>query len=163
MVETATRRGSDTRERLLELAEAAVLEKGFGATSIDELIADVGITKSGFFYHFRDKGELAEALMQRYLDQEDVILDDLFARADDLSEDPLHSFLVALKLLAEMMSDLPETHPGCMVASFCYQEQLFNKKIRELNRAGVLGWRRRFRQGRHGRGDPRRCPSRHRR
>jgi TetR/AcrR family transcriptional regulator, transcriptional repressor for nem operon len=53
------RKGSDTRERVLDVAEAAVLEKGFAATSIEEVIAAVGITKSGFFYHFRDKNELA--------------------------------------------------------------------------------------------------------
>jgi AcrR family transcriptional regulator len=52
----------DTRERLLESAEAAVLAKGFAVTSIEELIAVVGITKNGFFYHFKDKGELARAL-----------------------------------------------------------------------------------------------------
>ncbi len=146
MVETAIRRGSDTRERLLQLAEAAVLEKGFAATSIDELIAEVGITKSGFFYHFKDKGELAAALLQRYLDREEALLDDLFGRADELNEDPLHGFLVALKMFAEVMADLPERHPGCLVAAFCYQEQLFNRDVRELNAAGVLRWRRRFRE-----------------
>ena len=146
MPATELKRGTDTRERLLEVAEAAVLEKGFAATSIEELIAAVGITKSGFFYHFRDKGELAKALLQRYLDNEDKILDDLFARADELHEDPLHGFLVGLKLLAELMADLPATHPGCLVASFCYQEQLFNRDVRDLNTAGVLSWRRRFRE-----------------
>jgi AcrR family transcriptional regulator len=140
------RKGAETRERILELAEAGVLEKGFAATSIEELISAAGITKSGFFYHFKDKGELARALMQRYLDQEDAILDDLFARADELNEDPLHGYLVALKLLAEMMANLPETHPGCIVAAFCYQEQLFNRDVRELNTEGVLGWRRRMRE-----------------
>jgi AcrR family transcriptional regulator len=49
------RKGGDTRERLLEAAEVSVLEKGFAATSIEELIAAVGITKNGFFYHFKDK------------------------------------------------------------------------------------------------------------
>lgn len=146
MPEMPQRRGSETRERLLEVAETGVLEKGFAATSIDELIAAVGITKSGFFYHFKDKSELAKALLQRYLDREGALLDDLFDRADELNEDPLHGFLVGLKLFAEMMSDLPETHPGCLVASFCYQEQLFNQDVRDLNRAGVLGWRRRFRE-----------------
>ena len=37
-----------------------MLAKGFAATSIEELIAAAGITKSGFFYHFKDKGELAK-------------------------------------------------------------------------------------------------------
>jgi len=139
------RRGSETRERLLDLAEQAVLEKGFAATSIDELIAAVGLTKSGFFYHFRDKGELAKALIERYLDREERLLDDLFMRADALNEDPLHGFLVGLKMFAEMMADLPSGHPGCLVASYCYQEQLFNRDVRELTRDGVLAWRKRFR------------------
>ena len=139
-------KGAETRERILALAEAGVLEKGFAATSIDELISAAGITKSGFFYHFRDKSDLAVALMQRYLDQEEEILNGLFARADELNDDPLHGFLVALKLIAEMLADLPSTHPGCMVASVCYQEQLFNKEVRDLNITGVLGWRCRMRE-----------------
>jgi len=62
------------RTRLLDIAEDAVLAKGFAATSIDEIIAEAGITKSGFFYHFSDKNVLARALLQRYIDNEDMIL-----------------------------------------------------------------------------------------
>ena len=36
------RKGEETRARILDIAEAAVLAKGFGATSIDELIASLG-------------------------------------------------------------------------------------------------------------------------
>jgi AcrR family transcriptional regulator len=146
MLETPPRRGSDTRERILEVAEAAVMAKGFAATSIDELIAAVGITKSGFFYHFKDKGELAKGLLLRYLAQDKVLLDDMFRRADELNEDPLHGFLVGLKMFAETMADLPEVHPGCLAASFAYQDQLFNQEIRKLNADGILSWRTRFRE-----------------
>ena len=141
MTETQARRSPDTRERILDVAEAAVLEKGFAATSIEEVIVAVGITKSGFFYHFPDKGALAKALLQRYIDREDVLFADLFARADELNEDPLHGFLVGLKMMSEVLSDLPNGHPGCLVASVCYQEQLFNAEVRELNRMAVLRWR----------------------
>lgn len=143
---TAPRRGGDTRERLLDAAEVAVLDKGFAATSIDELIVAVGITKSGFFYHFRDKGELAKALLVRYIERENDLFGDLFRRADELNEDPLHGFLVALKMMSELMSDLPSGHPGCLVASYCYQDRLFDREIRELNAAALLGWRQRFRE-----------------
>lgn len=146
MKESTARRGSDTRERILQVAQDAVLAKGFAATSIDEIIAAVGITKSGFFYHFRDKSDLATALLQRYIDSENLLLDDLFGRADELNEDPLHGFLVGLKMLAEMLTDLPSGHPGCMVAAVCYQEQLFNRNVVDLNAAGMLGWRKRFRE-----------------
>jgi AcrR family transcriptional regulator len=119
-----SRRPSETREMLLEAAETAVLAKGFSATSIDELIAAVGVTKSAFFYHFRNKGELAEAMLLRYLERDRILLDELFQRADELNEDPLHGFLVALKLFAEMLGNLPESHPGCLAAAICYQDQL---------------------------------------
>jgi AcrR family transcriptional regulator len=144
MTATAARKATDTRERLLELAEAAVLEKGFAATSIDELIAGAGITKSGFFYHFKDKADLAKALMQRYVASNEALLNDIFRRADELVDDPLHSYLAGLKLLAEMMADLPGTHPGCLSASFCYQDRLFDQDVRALNHAGVTCWRQIF-------------------
>ena len=144
MAEVAQRKG-DTRERILEAAEAAVLDKGFAGTSIDELIAAVGITKSGFFYHFKDKSDLAKALLTRYIEREDALFDELFRRADELNEDPLHGFLVGLKMLSEMMADLPTGHPGCLVASYCYQDRLFDKDVRDLNRAALLAWRARFR------------------
>jgi TetR/AcrR family transcriptional regulator, transcriptional repressor for nem operon len=140
------RKGSDTRERILDVAEAAVLEKGFAATSIEELIAAVAITKSGFFYHFKDKNELAKALLVRYVEREDALFDDLFHRADELNEDPLHGFLVGLKMMSELMADLPNGHPGCLVASFCYQDRLFDKEVRDLNTKAVLNWRKRFRE-----------------
>ncbi len=140
------RKGSDTRERILEVAHATVLEKGFAATSIEELIAAVDITKSGFFYHFKDKNELAKALLLRYVEQEDALFDDLFRRADELNEDPLHGFLVGLKMMGELMADLPNGHPGCLVASFCYLDRLFDKEVRDLNAKGVLNWRKRFRE-----------------
>jgi AcrR family transcriptional regulator len=146
MQDAQERKGGDTRERILDAAERAILDKGFAATSIEELIAAVGITKSGFFYHFKDKGELAKALLVRYVERENALFDDLFARADQLNEDPLHGFLVGLKMLSELMADLPGGHPGCLIAAFCYQDRLFDREVRALNTEAVLGWRKRFRE-----------------
>lgn len=138
------RKGEATRERLMDIAEESILSKGFAATSIEEIIAEGGITKSGFFYHFKDKNELARALLKRYIEREDVLFDELFARAADLHDDPLHIFLIVLKLLADMLADMPNAHPGCLVASYCYHERLFDRDVKELNRQAVLSWRRRF-------------------
>ncbi len=134
----------DTRQRILDVAQSAILEKGFSATSIEEIIAAVGITKSGFFYHFADKGELAHVLLERYLESERVLFDQIFERADQLSEDPLHAFLIALKMLEEMFENLPEAHPGCLTAAFCYQDRQFDRRVRELNASGIRAWRERF-------------------
>lgn len=134
-------KGEATRERLLDLAEEAVLQKGFGATTIDELIADAGLTKSGFFYHFRDKNELAQALLRRYIQRHNDIIDAMMRKASELTDDPLQHFLIGLKFFADMLADLPKTHPGCIVAAFCYQDQQFNRTIRDLNAEGVRSWR----------------------
>src|ERR1044072_7188649 len=122
------RKGSETREMLLEAAERAVLAKGFASTSIEELITEVGITKSGFFYHFGDKAGLAKAMMERYLAHDRAVLAEIFRRGDELNEDPLHGFLVGLQLFAEMLANLKEAHPGCLAAALCYQDQLFNRE-----------------------------------
>lgn len=146
MADRSTSPPNPTRRQILDAAESAVLAKGFSGTSIDELIAAVGISKSGFFYHFRDKTELAKALLERYVEADNRIFSEVFERADELSEDPLHSFLIGLKMLAKIFEDLPGGHPGCMVASICYHEQLFDREVRHINAQAVLGWRARFRE-----------------
>ena len=102
------------------------------------------LSRSGFFYHFKDRNELARALVERYIEQDNVLLDELFGRARELHDDPLHAFLIGLKLFSEMLADLPGGHPGCLVTTFCYAERSFDRQVHELNRQAVLGWRERF-------------------
>ena len=137
-------KGEKTRERLLEIAQASVLDKGFSNTSIDEIISAAEITKSGFFYHFKDKTDLAKALLVRYLAHDDLVLDGIFARARELSDDPLHAFLLGLKMFAESMGEMETAHPGCMVAAVAYHDKQFNDDVRRINATGVLTWRSRF-------------------
>ncbi len=139
-------KGEQTRERLLAIAQDAVLHKGFAGTSLDEIICEANITKSGFFYHFRDKNDLAKALLHRYLDIEWRVFDDLFLQAEELSDDPLHGFLIFLKLFADMMGDIPNGHPGCLVASYVYQDYLFSQEVRRMTTEGHRIWRTRFRE-----------------
>jgi len=138
------RKGNETRERILDIAEAGVLAKGFGVTSIDEIIAEAGITKSGFFYHFKDKTDLARQLLERYFSENATFLDDMAARARELSDDPLHSFLIFLKFYAEAMETLVDTHPGCMVATVTFQDHSWDREMRQMTADSVLDWRARF-------------------
>ncbi len=133
-----------TRDRLMTVAEMAILEKGFAATSIEELIAEVGITKSGFFYHFKDKSELVKSILERHLEAEEAWFDGLFARARELDDDPLHEFLIFLRLLQEDMERLPDVHPGCLIAACCFQERLFERDVHLLASDSLLKWRARF-------------------
>ena len=137
---------SDTRTRIMDIAQDAVLAKGFDGTSIEEIVAAAEITKGAFFYHFPDKGALALALIERYIQVEDDLFDDVLARGRELSDDPLHAALIGLKLLAELLNDMPNGHPGCIVATAAYQDRLFDKIVQEANRRAILGWRKRFKE-----------------
>lgn len=137
-------KGEQTREHILATAEALILQRGYVGTSIDDILDGAGITKGGFFYHFDGKRDLAKQLMQRYLVQDEAFFGGLIDRARSLSEDPLQQFLLFLKLLAEAMAELPDTHPGCLVASFTYESQQFDEELTALNAEGVLSWRRLF-------------------
>lgn len=135
----------DTRSRILDIAEASVLDKGFEATLIEEIVAGAEISRGGFFYHFKDKNALARAMLERYIETEEQLYDDLFARARELNDDPLHCMLIGLKLLAEQLADMPSGHPGCVIASAAYQDRLLDEGVRDLNRQAILAWRKRFR------------------
>jgi TetR/AcrR family transcriptional regulator, transcriptional repressor for nem operon len=126
-------KGERTRTRILDVAYEAIVQKGFAATSIEELVEAAGITKSGFFYHFRDKNDLARQLFERFLAEDDAIMDTLETRARELSDDPLQSFLIFLNVYAQMMDDMNALHPGCMVATVTYQERMFDAEVRQMN------------------------------
>ena len=137
-------KGERTRTRILDVAYDSIVHKGFAATSIDELVEAAGITKSGFFYHFKDKNDLARQLLERFLAEDNQILDTLTERARSLADDPLQSFLIFLNLYAELMDEMPELHPGCLVATITYQEQLFDSQVKRMNADSVRALRRRF-------------------
>jgi TetR/AcrR family transcriptional regulator, transcriptional repressor for nem operon len=138
-------KGQRTRERILDIAFHSVIAKGFTATSIEELVAEAGITKSGFFYHFKDKTDLAHQMLDRYFLETSELLDALEGRARELSDDPLHAFLIYLKLYAETMTDIVAGMPGCIVATITFQEHAFDRRVAEMNFAGVMEWRARGR------------------
>ena len=134
-------RTNSSRERILSSAESIILQKGFTATSIEDILKKASITKGGFFYHFEGKSGLAEALIDRYLEQDAALFESLFEKARDLSEDPLHQLLIFLKLLAEKMGQMEQTHPGCLVATFTYENQQFKDEIRKKIVLGYESWR----------------------
>jgi AcrR family transcriptional regulator len=55
----------ETRERIVNSARRLFNRKGFAEVTIDEIMADAGLTHGGFYKHFNAKEELyAEAILQ---------------------------------------------------------------------------------------------------
>ena len=57
---------NETAERLLDLAETAMRQRGYHAVSFRELADDIGIKSASVHYHFPQKDDLGVALIQRY-------------------------------------------------------------------------------------------------
>ncbi|MEP3332420.1 TetR/AcrR family transcriptional regulator [Sedimentitalea sp.] len=51
----------DARTRLLEAARDVIRQKGFAATTVDDLCQSAGVTKGAFFHHFKTKDALGVA------------------------------------------------------------------------------------------------------
>ena len=139
-----TDKGQATKNRLMDIAERLILENGFAAMSLEQVIREAGITKGGFFYHYESKNALVYALMQRYRETEAFVFSDLFRRAEELTPDPLQQMLVFIKLFSETMAGMDSVHPGCLVASATYESQQVNKQVRAITAEIVLDWRRLF-------------------
>lgn len=75
-----------------------------------------------------------------------VLLDDLFARAERLSNDPLQQLLLFVGLQEEAGDGLAGEDPGCLYASFCYEQALVDDETRELIADAVRAWRSRTRE-----------------
>jgi TetR/AcrR family transcriptional repressor of nem operon len=139
----ALRSGPSTRAKLLDAAETLINERGFAATSIDQVINEVGLTKGTFFYHFKTKGELARALIDRFAAGDQEILRGSMERAEKLSDDPLQQLLIFVGLLREVAERLDtDPHPGCLFATYCYESGLFDDETNAVITNAMLNWRR---------------------
>ena len=129
----------------MDAAQDLILQQGFAATSIDQIIERTGVTKGAFFYHFKSKSELAYALVERYAAVDAEHLERTLDRAERLGRDPLHQVLIFVGLLQEEAGELTEPFAGCLYASYCHEAQLFDEHTFAVVRSGVQRWRERFR------------------
>jgi TetR/AcrR family transcriptional repressor of nem operon len=60
----------DTQQKILESARRVFNRKGFSEATIDEIMADAGLTHGGFYRHFVSKEQLFAAAVRRFLCKE---------------------------------------------------------------------------------------------
>ncbi|MDA1326604.1 MAG: helix-turn-helix domain containing protein [Proteobacteria bacterium] len=135
------RDGTATRSNILDTAEAMILDRGYSATSIDKLVAQAGVTKGSFFHHFDSKAALAHTLVERFSHADLDLYAQNRARAEKLSRDPLQQVLIMTGLYQEMMEGLTEPYPGCLLASYIYEANLFDDHTLAVIADTYLQWR----------------------
>lgn len=75
---TVNSRKTDARTKLLDAALGLIRQKGYAATSVDDLCRAAGVTKGAFFHHFRSKDDLAVAAARYWGEMTGA----MFAQAD---------------------------------------------------------------------------------
>jgi TetR/AcrR family transcriptional repressor of nem operon len=136
-----TRDPEKTRERILDAAQALILDHGYGATTVDAVVTRAGITKGAFFHHFGSKADLARALVERYALLDRQLLERHVERARRLASDPLQQFLILIGLYEEEFEALTDPVPGCLFASYIYENKLFDEGTLAVLRESTLMWR----------------------
>jgi len=93
----------ETRSRILDTAEQVFLAKGVSHTTLEDLAAAAGVTRGAIYWHFRNKADLFDAMLQRVT----LPMEQLAARAGDSNaDDPLASVRsCALNVLERLTSD----------------------------------------------------------
>lgn len=79
----------DRRNEILDGAQALFFERGYERTTVNDVIAKVGISKGGFYHHFKAKEDLLEGITAR-------LARDAVARVRDILDDPALSALERL-------------------------------------------------------------------
>lgn len=54
-----------TREAMIDAAERVFCEKGVARATLQEIAGAAGVTRGAFYWHFKDKGELFRAMLDR--------------------------------------------------------------------------------------------------
>jgi AcrR family transcriptional regulator len=92
--------GPIRQAQILDAAQDLFARQGYEATTINDLLAAVKLSKGAFYYHFRSKEEVLDAMIQRRAD-EGIAAAAAIARSDALGP--------AEKLLAIMLAKKPDT------------------------------------------------------
>src|SRR5678816_4690528 len=64
-----------TKRRLLDVGLATLLERGYNATGIQDLLVATSVPKGSFYHHFASKEDFALQVVDRYLADIHAMLD----------------------------------------------------------------------------------------
>lgn len=120
---------SDTRTNLLDAAMHLMLDKGFTATSVDEICKQAGVTKGSFFYYFGSKEELGQVVLKHFQQTIGQVMQQgphhavadplqrLYAYCDFLGAMIMHPQVPKSCLIGNLSQEMAPTNP--VIAATC--------------------------------------------
>jgi AcrR family transcriptional regulator len=96
-------RPGHSRDSLLDVAVAVFNERGYDATSMEELAGRLGITKSAIYHHVPGKGELLRLALDRALGSLFAVLDEPEAQSGPAISRLEHVVRASVRVLGEQL------------------------------------------------------------
>lgn len=128
---------ANARSKLLDAATALVRQKGYAATSIDDLCKSAGVTKGAFFHHFPTKEALAVAGAEAWTEHARTRI---FTGAPwQQIEDPLERLLAHIDFRLAMI-DGPVEGFTCLVGTMVQEAFATNDNIRAACDASITAY-----------------------
>ena len=72
-----------TRRKLIHTALMLFSEKGVAKTTLNDISKAAGVTKGAFYWHFKDKREIFEAIHEAYAMALDETVHEMMSKADE--------------------------------------------------------------------------------
>ncbi|MEZ4867770.1 MAG: TetR/AcrR family transcriptional regulator [Caldilineaceae bacterium] len=133
----------ETQIKLLDAAMILMLQKGYTATSVDEICQAAGVTKGSFFYYFASKELLGQAVLRHFQVKIGALLDQGPHR---LVEDPLQRLYAYCDYLAAMFAH-PEVPKSCLLGNLAQELAPTQPAIGAVCAAGFAWWATEIEQG----------------
>lgn len=102
-----------TRERIIEAADQLFYEQGFEHTSFAQIAQAVGISRGNFYYHFRTKDDILDAVINLRLQRTGAMLEH-WEVAGETPADRIRCFINIL-----IMDRAKTKQFGCPVGTLC--------------------------------------------
>ena len=88
-----------TKRRLLDVGLATLLERGYNATGIQDLLVATSVPKGSFYHHFSSKEDFALQVIDRYMADMHFLLDQSLSDVDRPPLERVRSFFERLLTL----------------------------------------------------------------
>ena len=122
------RKSAETQSRLIAASQRLMLRQGYAATTVDQICAEVGLTKGSFFYHFESKEAMCRAAVDAWCEMGTRLYAEACREQGADPLDQLHRLLdimisftttrdePCLCLVGMMSQELALTNPGMRAA-----------------------------------------------
>jgi len=100
-------RSEETRKKIIESASDLFSTRGYDRTSVDLICRTAGISKGAFYHHFSEKHALFMELLQTWLDEIQVQLDQQFNQSRDLPQSLTDISIIFNDLIDTSRSKIP--------------------------------------------------------